>query len=167
MEMEEKPNQVKIKFNWKNIFTAFLFVLLVVGGFVFWSINYEEKVEISEGENIVEGGAEEVNDLKKEDLEVGEGVEVKKGDTVSVHYTGTLTNGTKFDSSLDRNQPFEFTVGDSQVIAGWEVGLVGMKVGGKRKLTIPPALGYGDRGAGASIPPNSTLIFEIELLEIK
>lgn len=105
-------------------------------------------------------------DLKIEDTVEGEGQEAKDGNTVSVHYTGTLEDGTKFDSSLDKNQPFEFTLGAGQVIKGWDQGIAGMKVGGKRKLTIPPSLGYGDQPAG-SIPPNSTLLFEVELLEIK
>jgi FKBP-type peptidyl-prolyl cis-trans isomerase FkpA len=97
---------------------------------------------------------------------VGKGQEAKSGDTVKVHYTGTLTDGSKFDSSKDRNQPFEFTLGQGRVIKGWDQGVVGMKIGGKRKLTIPSTLGYGERGAGAKIPPNSTLLFDIELLEI-
>lgn len=105
--------------------------------------------------------------LQYQDTLVGSGATAKPGDTVSVHYTGTLTDGTKFDSSLDRNQPFEFTIGAGRVIAGWEEGLVGMNVGGKRKLVIPPALGYGAAGAGGVIPPNATLFFEIELLAIK
>lgn len=101
-----------------------------------------------------------------EDLVTGSGQAAKEGDTVSVHYTGTLTNGQQFDSSLDRGQPFTFTIGVSSVIQGWHEGLVGMQPGGKRKLTIPPELGYGEQGAGGVIPPNATLIFEIELLEI-
>ena len=105
--------------------------------------------------------------MQYQDLLVGDGAEAKAGDTVSVHYTGWLENGTKFDSSLDRNQPFEFTLGAGEVIKGWDEGVAGMKVGGKRKLIIPPALGYGSTGAGGVIPPDATLIFEVELLEIK
>jgi|SRR3972149_5322680 len=106
-------------------------------------------------------------DLKIEDTKVGDGSEVKQGDTVKVNYTGTLTDGTKFDSSLNPGrEPFSFTVGAGDVIAGWDQGLLGMKVGGKRKLTIPPDLGYGEQGSGSVIPPNATLIFEIDLLEI-
>jgi peptidylprolyl isomerase len=102
-----------------------------------------------------------------EDIVVGSGPEVKEGDTITVHYTGTLADGAKFDSSLDRNQPFSVQIGVGSVIKGWDQGLIGMKVGGKRRLTIPPELGYGSRGAGGVIPPNATLIFEVELLEIK
>ncbi len=101
-----------------------------------------------------------------QDLKIGGGDEVKSGDKVSVHYTGWLTDGTKFDSSLDRGQPFSFTVGAGQVIAGWDQGLLGMKAGGKRKLTIPANLGYGGQGVPGTIPPNAILIFEIELLKI-
>lgn len=105
--------------------------------------------------------------LVVEDLECGEGAEATSGSVVSVHYTGTLEDGTKFDSSLDRDEPFRFNLGAGQVIEGWDEGVVGMKVGGKRKLTIPPELGYGEAGAGGVIPPNATLIFEIELLEVE
>lgn len=99
-----------------------------------------------------------------EELVVGEGAEASAGQTVSVHYTGWLTNGSKFDSSKDRNEPFEFPLGARHVIAGWDEGVQGMKIGGTRKLTIPPQLGYGARGAGGVIPPNATLVFEVELL---
>jgi FKBP-type peptidyl-prolyl cis-trans isomerase len=105
-----------------------------------------------------------VSQLQIEDIEVGKGEEVKNGDTVKVQYTGTLSDGTKFDSSYDRDKPFEFTVGEGNVKKGWDQGILGMKVGGKRNLVIPPDLGYGEEGSGP-IPPNSTLIFEIELLE--
>lgn len=103
--------------------------------------------------------------LKSVDEKVGTGKEAKAGDTVSVNYVGTLTNGKKFDSSYDRKEPFSFTLGQGQVIAGWDQGVIGMKVGGKRKLTIPPELGYGAAGQG-TIPANSTLVFEIELLNV-
>jgi FKBP-type peptidyl-prolyl cis-trans isomerase len=106
-------------------------------------------------------------DLKIEDLNVGTGAEAVAGKTVNVHYTGWLTNGTKFDSSVDRGQPFSFSLGAGQVIQGWDKGVAGMKVGGKRKLTIPPELGYGARGAGRVIPPNATLVFEVELLGVR
>jgi FKBP-type peptidyl-prolyl cis-trans isomerase len=104
--------------------------------------------------------------LVVEDQVIGEGPVAKSGDSVTVDYTGWLTDGTKFDSSLDRNQPFTFVLGQQEVIAGWDQGVAGMKVGGKRKLTIPPDLGYGVQGAGAVIPPNATLVFEVELLKI-
>ena len=101
-----------------------------------------------------------------EDVTVGEGVAAATGQKVTVHYTGWLTNGTQFDSSKDRNDPFVFPLGGGRVIKGWDEGVQGMKVGGKRKLTIPPALGYGARGAGGAIPPNATLVFEVELLGV-
>jgi FKBP-type peptidyl-prolyl cis-trans isomerase FkpA len=105
--------------------------------------------------------------LQYEDTVLGEGAEAKTGDTVSVHYTGWLDDGTKFDSSKDRNQAFNFSLGAGMVIKGWDEGVAGMKVGGTRKLTIPQELGYGERGAGSVIPPYATLIFEVELLGIK
>ncbi len=110
--------------------------------------------------------AQNVTELKIEDLKVGNGAEAKSGQPVTVHYTGWLTNGQKFDSSLDRGQPFKFMLGAGQVIPGWDKGVAGMKVGGKRKLTIPPNMGYGERGAGGVIPPNATLVFEVELLGV-
>jgi FKBP-type peptidyl-prolyl cis-trans isomerase len=105
-------------------------------------------------------------ELVIEDLAVGDGAEAKSGTIVSVHYTGWLTDGTKFDSSVG-GQPFKFALGAGQVIPGWDQGVAGMKVGGKRKLTIPPDLGYGPAGAGGVIPPNATLVFEVELLEVQ
>ena len=107
------------------------------------------------------------NGLTYQDVAEGAGIEAKKGDQVSVHYTGWLMDGTKFDSSKDRNDPFEFPLGAGHVIKGWDEGVAGMKVGGTRKLTIPPSLGYGSRGAGGVIPPNATLVFEVELLGIE
>ncbi len=105
-------------------------------------------------------------DLKIEEIDVGTGTMAKAGDLVSVHYTGWLADSTKFDSSRDRGQPFQFTLGAGQVIKGWDQGVAGMRVGGKRELTIPPSLGYGSRGAGGVIPPNATLSFEVELLKV-
>ena len=105
--------------------------------------------------------------LKYEDLDPGTGPSAKVGQKAKVHYTGWLTNGQKFDSSLDRNDPFEFTLGAGMVIKGWDEGVEGMKIGGKRKLFIPADLGYGTRGAGGVIPPNSELIFEVELLGLR
>jgi len=105
--------------------------------------------------------------LLAEDLDVGTGTEAVRGKTVSVHYTGTLLDGKKFDSSLDRGEPFEFRLGAGMVIAGWDQGVAGMKVGGKRKLTIPSHLGYGDRGYPGVIPPRATLVFEVELLAVR
>jgi len=105
--------------------------------------------------------------LEYEDLQVGTGTEAKRGNAVDVHYTGWLTNGQKFDSSVDRGRPFEFPLGMGRVIKGWDEGVATMRVGGKRKLLIPAHLGYGDRGAGGIIPGGATLIFEVELLGIE
>lgn len=105
--------------------------------------------------------------LKYIDEVVGTGAQPTKGQTVKVHYTGTLSDGKKFDSSKDRNQPFETQIGVGMVIPGWDEGIMSMKVGGKRKLIIPSQLGYGERGAGGVIPPNATLIFDVELLDVK
>ena len=105
--------------------------------------------------------------LQYADLMVGSGREAHAGETATVHYTGTLVNGTKFDSSKDRNNPFSFRLGAGHVIKGWDEGVEGMKIGGTRKLVIPPQLGYGAKGAGTIIPPNATLIFEVELLDLR
>jgi FKBP-type peptidyl-prolyl cis-trans isomerase len=105
--------------------------------------------------------------LKIREYKIGTGPVAVAGNTVQVHYTGWLENGTKFDSSLDRGQPFEFKLGAGQVIKGWDEGVAGMKVGGKRQLIIPSSLGYGPGGAGSAIPPNATLVFDVELLGVK
>lgn len=105
--------------------------------------------------------------LKYTDEKIGEGDSPKPGQTVTVHYTGTLTDGKKFDSSRDRNEPYSFQIGAGQVIKGWDEGIMSMKAGGKRKLVIPPELGYGARGYHGVIPPNATLLFDVELLSVK
>ena len=105
--------------------------------------------------------------LKYEELAAGNGAEARGGQKAKVHYTGWLETGEKFDSSLDRNEPFEFTLGAGQVIKGWDEGVAGMKVGGRRRLTIPSDLAYGSRGAGGVIPPNAELTFEVELLDVR
>lgn len=120
-----------------------------------------EKTVKAEKVKVLKGG------LKIVDVVDGKGAKAVKGKSLTVHYTGTLTDGKKFDSSLDRNSPFSFVLGQGSVIKGWEQGIRGMKVGGKRKLIIPPKMGYGDRGAGEAIPPNATLLFDVELLEVK
>ena len=135
-------------------------------GLVFAGCQKQDTTTASTGTEQAAGAAAEIQGLTITDIKVGTGAEAVSGSTVTVHYTGWLTNGTKFDSSLDRDAPFTFTIGAGQVISGWEKGVAGMKVGGKRKLTIAPELGYGARGIGP-IPPNSTLVFEVELLKVK
>lgn len=107
-----------------------------------------------------------MSDLQFEEIKAGTGAEATAGKKVTVHYVGTLTNGSKFDSSRDRGQGFSFTLGKGMVIKGWDMGVAGMKVGGVRKLTIPSHLAYGDQGFGNIIPPGSTLVFEVELLSV-
>lgn len=109
----------------------------------------------------------DIQGMKVEILQEGSGEPVKQGDKITVDYAGAFEDGTKFDSSIDRGQPFVFTLGQNSVIQGWELGAVGMKVGEKRKLTIPPELAYGEQGAGEIIPPNATLIFEVDLLSVE
>ncbi len=152
----------------KFILSFFILTALVLGSYYFLKttpVPSKNRSTVNESST----PKKEINDnqnLKIEDIKKGEGEEVKKGNLVKVHYVGKLTNGEKFDSSYDRQEPFEFEVGKGQVIKGWDEGLLGMKIGGIRKLTIPPELAYGNQQVG-KIPPNSTLIFEVELLEIK
>ncbi|AKM82885.1 MAG: peptidyl-prolyl isomerase, FKBP-type peptidyl-prolyl cis-trans isomerase FkpA [Candidatus Woesebacteria bacterium GW2011_GWF1_31_35] len=154
----------KDKFNILNVLGYVIVIGVVTFGIVYILKNY--KVPVAETPVVVQND-EVQNELKIEDLVVGTGVEAVSGKSVTVHYTGTLTDGTKFDSSKDRGEPFTFNLGAGEVIKGWDQGVVGMKVGGKRKLTIPSELGYGTQGAGGVIPPNATLIFEVELLGVK
>jgi len=138
-----------------------LAIILVGGYFLIQNFNKDKNQELDL--ELVEENME----LKIEVLEKGDGAEAKSGDTITVHYTGTLLNGTKFDSSVDRGEPFSFTLGQNRVIQGWELGLLGSQAGEKRKLTIPSNLGYGERGAaGGLIPANAVLVFEIQVLEI-
>lgn len=141
--------------------TLLIIGLILVGGFYVFSVNIDN--------NFLKGDITESiknNMLEIETIVEGSGVESKVGDSLTVHYTGMLEDGTKFDSSVDRGTPFNFILGIGQVIEGWEKGMEGMKVGEKRKLTIPPEYAYGERGFPGVIPPNATLIFEVELLEI-
>lgn len=154
----------------KIIALATATVLIVVGFFIFYNKNKTDINATKQNETIdlkLNNQKMDKQGVQIEILKEGTGAIAKKGDTVSVHYTGTLENGTKFDSSVDRGTPFEFSLGAGQVIPGWDIGVEGMKIGEKRKLTIPSELAYGSRGAGGVIPPNATLIFEVELLGIK
>ncbi|HSW47519.1 MAG TPA: FKBP-type peptidyl-prolyl cis-trans isomerase, partial [Candidatus Saccharimonadales bacterium] len=155
----------------KNFLIAILIGLVVLAVFVYFAFGLNGKSsDAPQVDTTIKTNtdvAPVTDKLKIEDIQIGTGsAEVKSGDNISINYTGTLTDGTKFDSSYDRGTPFETQIGVGQVIKGWDEGVIGMKVGGKRKLTIPPDLGYGAQGQG-SIPPNSTLIFEVELMGIK
>jgi|SRR3989338_799249 len=154
-----------------NALKIIVFVIVAVtliGGGVWYNRKIDEQSQqraIEEGEVARQKQNEIMANFKVEDVVVGTGAEAKNGNTVSVHYTGTFTDGKKFDSSLDRGEPFSFTLGAGEVIRGWDLGVVGMKVGGKRKLSVPSELGYGPNDFGP-IPGNSTLLFTVELLGI-
>lgn len=142
------------------VFFGVIMILMFIG-FNFFSKQKKSENQPS-NQNMANVQGAQIDILKE-----GTGPAAKNGDTISVHYTGTLEDGTKFDSSLDRGQPFSFVLAGGQVIRGWDIGVLGMKVGEKRKLTIPGNLAYGSAGVPGVIPPNATLIFEVELLEIK
>lgn len=147
---------------------VFLIPVLVIGALFVLARSTRTTAPI--GQTTEVGGVQTENmntELKIEDIKTGTGKEAATGNTISVHYTGTLESGNKFDSSLDRGQPFTFTLGEGRVIEGWDKGLVGMKEGGKRKLTIPFSMGYGETGYPPDIPPNATLIFEVDLLKVE
>jgi len=155
----------------KNNIIVILIVLIVIIGGVYFLI--PQKAVTNKQPNQQTPTSYDIQGMKVEILTQGTGAEAKAGDTVTVNYTGTLTDGTKFDSSLNPGRtPFQFTIGpdcaknNTCVIEGWNLGVTGMKVGEKRKLTVPPELGYGSSGAGNVIPPNATLIFEVDLLKI-
>ena len=137
-------------------------IIVVIAAVAYLLLRQSAPEQVAAGEMITTASG-----LQYQDLVVGSGAEAKAGDTVSVHYSGWLQDGTKFDSSLDRGQPFEFTLGTGGVIKGWDEGVAGMKVGGKRKLVIPPELGYGANGYTPVIPENAVLTFEVELLDVK
>lgn len=151
------------------IILVIILILIVIG--VYFLLRPEsgvsQNLQQAQTQNQQTTTSYDVQGMKVEILQQGTGDAAKTGDTVTVNYTGTLEDGTKFDSSLNPGRtPFQFTLGQNRVIQGWELGVLGMKVGEKRKLTIPPELGYGSQGAGGLIPPNATLIFEIDLLGI-
>jgi len=158
----------------KNVLIFIAIGIVVVGAIIYYSSatdmqeSAEQQSNKQQAEITMDTKLQTLPDgLQIADLAVGTGNEAMSGKMVTVHYTGTLTDGVKFDSSLDRGTPFTFTLGVGQVIRGWDEGVMGMKVGGKRKLVIPPDLGYGSQGIGGVIPPNATLIFEVELLDVK
>ena len=163
----ERAKRLSIKRrNQRIIIAAILLVLLAALAYLVYA-STNSNSELEESMTDLEGMTTTASGLKYKDLVIGNGQEAKAGNIVQVHYTGWLTDNTKFDSSLDRGQPFEFTLGAGRVIKGWDEGVAGMKVGGKRRLVIPPELGYGVRGAGNVIPPNAMLIFDVELLGVK
>jgi FKBP-type peptidyl-prolyl cis-trans isomerase len=147
--------------------TVFLIVIVAFLATAVFAQGGASKPNTSAPTKVTGASTKTPDGLEYWDIKVGTGAVAAAGQTVKVHYTGWLTTGKKFDSSVDRGEPFSFNLGGGQVIKGWDEGVAGMKVGGKRQLRIPPALGYGDRGAGGVIPPNATLIFDVELLGVR
>jgi peptidylprolyl isomerase len=141
-------------------------LVLVVFAYFIFGLNGSSSTPQSSAQPTPQTVTSSTDKLQIQDEKIGTGAAVKKGDTVQINYVGTLANGTKFDASADHGGPFTTQIGVGQVIKGWDEGIIGMKVGGKRKLTIPPSLGYGDQATG-SIPANSTLIFQVQLVGIK
>jgi len=155
----------------KKIILIIVLIIIALGAyFIFRDLkNREESKANNNSNNQIMNGEQnvyEIQGIRVEVLKQGSGAEAKNGDTVSVHYVGTFEDGGKFDSSIDRGQPFSFMLGAGKVIQGWDLGVLGMKVGEKRRLTIPPQLAYGAEGFPGAIPPNATLLFEVELLAI-
>ena len=146
-----------------RIFALVILLVILAGGAYIIISNQKDTSSPSSNENTITMPS----GLSYQDLVVGSGQEAQQGDSVSVHYTGWLEDGTKFDSSIDRGTPFTFVLGAGNVIQGWDEGIVGMKIGGKRRLTIPPHLAYGEQGFSGVIPPNATMIFEVELVNIQ
>jgi FKBP-type peptidyl-prolyl cis-trans isomerase len=147
--------------------TACLIAIVTFVATTLFAQGGSKKPDTSAPTKVTGDGTKTADGLQYWDIKVGTGPAATAGQTVKVHYTGWLTNGKKFDSSVDRGEPFTFPLGGGQVIKGWDEGVAGMKVGGKRQLRIPPQLGYGDRGAGGVIPANATLIFDVELLGVR
>lgn len=178
MSNMENEEVVKVE-SGKYIFIPVAVVALLVGVGIYLLSNKTadnqtlatatpEDIIVSTAESVASSSAEpNMEGLKIEDITVGTGAEAVSGRKITVNYSGTLTDGTKFDSSYDHGEPFSFNLGAGEVIQGWDKGFAGMKIGGKRKLTISPELGYGAQGAGGVIPPNATLIFEVELLGVE
>ena len=154
----------------KSYVIGFALAIAVGGLFYFFVVKKSPSTGEQNPSVFLQTQQEEIpmeTELKIEDIKVGTGAEAKAGDTILVHYIGTFLSGQKFDSSLDRGTPLQFVLGVGQVIQGWDQGVLGMKVGGKRKLTIPPNLAYGEQGAGGVIPPNAALVFEVELVDVQ